>query len=101
MPKWILGALVAIAASSGVANAEVREFSRPRIDGMRLDWCLTWAQNCGRPAASAFCRRRGYDYAEDFAKESGVGDYEPTRLITGATCGESFCTGFAYITCGR
>ena len=85
----------------GSASAETRTFPRPRIDGMRLDWCLTWARDCGRPAANAFCERRGFEAAMDFSNEPNVGVREPTRLITGQICNGDFCNGFGFIACTR
>ena len=100
MRKLLLGALVVIAFSTS-AYAELRTFRQPRMNGMRLDWCLTWATDGGKPAADAFCEARGFEGAMSFTNEPNVGSYEPTRLITGQVCRESFCNGFGQITCAR
>ena len=34
-------------------------FREPKIDGTRVDWCLSWGTDCGQPAANEFCRRPG------------------------------------------
>ncbi|TBW37408.1 hypothetical protein EYW49_11675 [Siculibacillus lacustris] len=86
---------------AATAAAEIRTFERPRIGGMRLDWCLTWARACGKPAADAFCERRGYVGALNFAMEPNVGATEPTRLITGAVCDADMCNGFTHVSCAR
>ena len=81
------------------ASADQR-YDRPRIDGYRLDWCREWAQNCGRPAADAFCRRQGHPGVSDFRKENNVGAYDATRVISsGQICGDNGCDGFRYVTC--
>lgn len=82
------------------AAAEDRTYNAPRHNDMRLDWCLTWGADCGRPAALAFCNRRRYADVVVFRAEV-VGRSEPTSLIgTNEVCnGHDFCTAFAYITC--
>ena len=42
------------------AAAQDKTYNAPRNNDMRLDWCLTWGTDCGRPAAVAFCNRRRY-----------------------------------------
>jgi hypothetical protein len=66
----------------------------------RLDWCLNWGTQCGQPAANTYCMRHRWTGALDFAAAPNIGSSEPT--ITAASykvCDQSFCTGFAYITC--
>ena len=54
-------------------------FQEPRGDdnpnNPRIDWCLNWATNCGKPAADAFCKSRGFQRATSFE----------TRLTGGPT----------------
>jgi len=82
------------------AAAQDKTYNAPRHNDMRLDWCLTWGADCGRPAAVAFCNRRRYADVVVFRAEV-VGRSEPTSLIgTNEVCnGQDFCTAFAYITC--
>jgi hypothetical protein len=94
-------AAIAVLCLNSAASAETSTFERPRIGGMRLDYCLTWASNCGQPAANAFCERRGFDAAIEYSHAPNVGVYEPTRLITGRVCEWDFCAGFHFITCVR
>jgi len=84
----------------GPASAQDRTFNTPRHNDIRLDWCLTWGADCGRPAALAFCNRRRFEDVVVFRAEH-VGRSEPTSLIgTDQVCsGQDFCTAFAYITC--
>jgi len=79
-----------------------RTFHNPRIAGVRLDWCRRWGRQCGRPAANAFCRRRGYDRASGYRQAVDIGRWTQTRIITsGRICARNFCDGFSRITCVR
>jgi hypothetical protein len=74
-------------------------FVKPRHPlGLRLDWCLNWATDCGKPVADTFCKRKGFSQgAASFEIAADIGS---TRLIgTGAVCDQPFCDGFAHITC--
>lgn len=82
------------------ANAEDRTYNQPKYFDMRLDWCLNWGKECGRPAALEFCHRRRYADVVVFRAEK-VGKSAPTRTMgSKQVCnGYDFCTAFAYITC--
>lgn len=82
------------------AAAQDKTFNQPRYFDERLDWCLTWGTNCGKPAAVAFCNRRRFTDVVVFRAEN-VGKSAPTRLIgSNQVCsGHDYCTAFAYITC--
>jgi hypothetical protein len=76
-----------------------RIFINPAWQGKRLDVCLQWAANCGKPAADAFCKSK--HFAESFAwfPDAKPG-YAPTKIISsGQLCNEAFCTGFQQIIC--
>ncbi len=96
----VLIGMVAVFASAEPAAAEDKTFNSPRHGDHRLDWCLTWGTDCGKPAAVAFCNRRRYADVVVFRAER-VGRREPTRLIgSNQVCsGQDYCTAFAYITC--
>jgi hypothetical protein len=96
--KQILASAAALFALAFAAQAQVHTFSNPRLGGARLDWCLQWSAACGKPAADAYCRSRGFAGAASFSKASGVGR---TRLISGQTCDGAICAGFRHITCAR
>jgi len=86
----------------GAAQPDERNFARPRIRGARLDWCREWGANCGRPAADAFCRAKGFSRAIRFRIAENIGARQPTRIIsTGQVCGDAGCDGFKNIVCGR
>ena len=63
---------------SGTATQLRKLFPEPRQgqDGsgnMRVDWCLNWAANCGKPAAEAFCQARGFRQATSFQSQQTGG----------------------------
>jgi hypothetical protein len=69
----------------------------PVVDGgMTVDTCLSWATDCGQPAADEFCRRNGFGRALSFEWSYT----RPTRtLVGGETCDQEGCGGFQRITC--
>jgi hypothetical protein len=75
-------------------------YNKPKYQGDRLDYCLTWGQGCGQDAANAFCQWKGHSSAQSFTVANDIGNSNPTRLIgTGAICDQGFCDGFGQITC--
>lgn len=95
----LIAVLLGVGAPHTIA-AEGKTYNSPRHRDHRLDWCLTWGKDCGKPAAVAFCNRRRYADVVVFRAEK-VGKREPTRLIgSNQVCsGQDYCTAFAYITC--
>ena len=79
--------------------SETRRFHNPQVSGVALDWCLTWASNCGKPAADNFCRWKGYSQAAGYREAVDIGYTKILR--TGKICNASFCDGFAYIDCEK
>jgi hypothetical protein len=76
-----------------------RVFVNPVWKDQRLDACVQWATNCGKPAADAFCKSKGFSESFEAELDAQPG-YAPTRLIgTDQICKESFCTGFQQIIC--
>jgi hypothetical protein len=70
----------------------------PGGDGVRLDWCLEWANNCGQPAADAFCKSKGKAKAINFTQKPNAG---LTVVISNKKiCNAPACAAFASITCG-
>jgi hypothetical protein len=92
----LLLSVAALVAFASAAQADTRTFSSPRLGGARLDWCLQWSASCGKPAADAYCRSRGFAGAINFSQARGVGR---TRLISGGACNGPTCAGFGHITC--
>lgn len=84
-------------AAYNPSSSYSRTFYNPRISGVRLDWCYRWARNCGIPAASAYCRRKGYRRAERYSVAHNIGY---TKIISsGQICNRPFCDGFRWVRC--
>ena len=72
-------------------------FKNPKVEGYALDFCRGWGKDCGKPAADAFCRSRGYGESVDFAVHP---DTPPTRVIsTGQICNKPYCDPIVLVTC--
>jgi len=89
-------------AKNRLAYTDTWTYQNPKwfTSDYRLDWCLNWGTQCGKPAADTYCMRRRWTGAADFAAAPNIGASEPT--ITAASykvCDQSGCTGFTYITC--
>lgn len=84
---------------SGVTGAVAggRVIHNPTIRGVALDVCLTWAAQCGKPAADAYCRQAGYGASISYQVRH---DSPPTLVIgTGQTCTGSFCDRISQVVC--
>lgn len=76
-----------------------RVFANPAWREHRLDVCLTWGNNCGKPAADVFCQKSGFS-SSFYAVADAKPGYSSTRLIgTDQICDKNFCTGFQMIVC--
>jgi hypothetical protein len=73
------------------------------ISNYRLDWCLHWAQDCGKPAADAWCSQKGGKaggYAAEWEIDADIGAASPTYVMGDKkVCDQQFCDGFKFITC--
>lgn len=88
--------LLGLLFCGGPASAD-QTYNQPRWFDDRLDWCLNWSSNCGKPAADNFCQRRRFTAAAEFAPERGVGR---TRVSgTNQVCEGANCVGFRFINC--
>ena len=98
-----VGGIVALSAlllSTGLAEAENKTFENPMIGANRLDWCSDWGKGCGAEAATAWCKSNAYDRSVNVQQAPDIGASAPTKLIaTGEVCDQSYCDGFASITC--
>ena len=84
------------------AQREAMTFQSPMLGDARLDACQLWAQNCGEPAATAWCRAKGFSRATEFPTENVGAAGTPTRLIgVDLMCREKFCASFVYIKCEK
>jgi hypothetical protein len=99
--SFVAIALGAIAITTS-AFAEERTYPSPKFRSMPLDLCLSWGVGCGKPAADAWCARKGFTESSNHVEAHNIGATTPTRLLsTGAVCDQPFCDGFAEITCSR
>ena len=81
----------------GDASDEGVRFPDPLVDGVPLDYCLHWGRDCGRPAADAWCRARGFAAASAFEVRL---QSPPTRVLaTGQVCDEVHCDRMVSVTC--
>jgi hypothetical protein len=76
-----------------------RVFANPAWQDRRLDNCLQWGQNCGKPPADRFCQAKGFSSAFHW-----VVDHEPSRaptivMGTGQICNTGGCRGYGMIIC--
>jgi hypothetical protein len=78
-------------------HAEVIRFDYPTVDNIALDWCLTWAADCGKPAADYFCRLKGYQQSVNFQEAQDVGYTKLPK--TGQICSAQYCDSFAFVDC--
>jgi hypothetical protein len=76
-----------------------RVFANPEWKRTRLDVCLQWGTNCGKPVADAYCRAKKFSQAFAFAQDLVPGDV-PTRVMgTDQICTGPGCRGFQQIIC--
>ncbi|KQW23380.1 hypothetical protein ASC80_08950 [Afipia sp. Root123D2] len=96
-----LSACLFLAATSG-AMADSKVFivaNQP--DGYGIDQCLARGENCGAPAARAYCHAREFAQAVSYRR---VDPDEVTGAVTqtgGETCHGNGCDEFVAITCER
>ena len=89
-------------AHSGAAEANVRSYFSPQLDGERLSFCLQSSGHCGKPVADAFCRFQGYEEAVLFQREELPAQAVPILYAdTGERCSADSCLGFRQIKCRR
>ncbi len=94
--KTLILSAIVLLITAGASRATVREFFAPRVDGKRLDSCLADAQDCGKPAADAYCKVQGFDSALLFQREAVT---DTIRLANGGSCTGPSCNGFKQIKC--
>ena len=67
-------------------NVTMRSFHLPQVDGKVVPFCLSGWNRCGKPAADAFCRRKGFKKAFTFQRNESQA---------------STATNFRQINCGN
>ena len=96
MTKTFAAAIAILVLSSAFSQAAVRTYFAPEVDGKRLDTCLTDGQNCGKPAADAFCKVEGYEKALLFQRETAAGTLQ---IGNRTSCVGPSCSSFKQIKC--
>ena len=80
--------------------SDVEEYVQPRIDGIRLDWCLNYGSDCGEEVAYKWCIVNNYSKPIYWEIDKNIGIYEPTSTLNSReSCFESSCDGFKTIVC--
>jgi len=76
-----------------------KKFVVPMFNHYRVDWCYEDGKDCGKRAATSFCRRMGYEKALRYSPEFHLG---ATRALGNQRlCFDTNCKGFESITCYR
>lgn len=74
-------------------------FVNPKIGKYALDACKTWAKDCGKPAADAWCLRKGF---KESIRHSAKTNSPPTLIIgSGKVCNKWHCGRITSVTCGK
>lgn len=91
--------LLATSIFLGAAPASAQQrYDNPRSHGAVVDWCASWATNCGWGGAHQFCQARGHSRALSWNV------YRPGRtwvIGTSQFCQGPNCQGFSQVTCRR
>ena len=78
------------------AATTTKTFSPVQNGGMTVDYCLSFAADCGQPVADEFCRRQGFKGAQAFEWKY----MRPTRTLgSGELCDADYCGGITSVTC--
>jgi hypothetical protein len=74
-----------------------KTFQDPRINGARVDWCLTpdLGPGCGQSSANAWCTSKGFSHATSFNWSVQSTAY---RQSDHTTC-NGYCGAFTDVTC--
>ncbi len=80
------------------AQAGSRRFDNPTVQGIIVDTCVTWANDCGRGGATQFCRQQGFRSALSWSTFYPGRTYVigSQQVCTGTNCG-----GFQSVVCGN
>jgi hypothetical protein len=84
------------AGQSPQQGSDVRRFQPPMANGLTVDNCATWGENCGQPGADQFCRTQGY------ARAAAWDLNRPGRtwvIGSNRVCDGGGCVGFSYVDC--
>jgi predicted SPOUT superfamily RNA methylase MTH1 len=81
------------------SQTAIQTYNNPKYLGYSLDWCKTFARDCGKPAADMFCQKEGHLNALDFAKKKST--VETITVQNHAICNPQHhgCDSFSHIKC--
>ncbi len=83
-----------------LAMASVQEFIEPRVEGLRMDACLYWGEDCKQKAADYFCLKNDFSKSIHWRLDIGIGEKEPTKmLVSKKICASDRCSAFSTIVC--
>ena len=91
--------LTASMASAADAATSARKFSSPDYLGQPVAFCLDGERGCGKPAATVWCQRNGYETALSFARRAPAAGTELRFVDTGNMCTSANCITFSQIRC--
>lgn len=80
------------------AGGKGERINSPTLQGAAVDWCASWAANCGKGGADQYCKSRGYASAADWSV------FRPGKTwVIGSNrhCVSKNCQGFKHVTCRR
>jgi len=78
------------------ALAQRETFDHPRVTTYAVDNCLYFGAVCGKPAADAFCIRKGFREAEHYRTAPA----RPTMVLgENRVCDEDYCVGLVDVVC--
>jgi hypothetical protein len=84
----------------GGGGFDTHVYFKPKLGGLRLNYCTTNGAGCGQEAADAFCDMKGYEDASDFAQSPPLPPGIKTRFIgNGKKCYGPVCYAFQTIEC--
>lgn len=93
----VIAALAVCSAGFAEAGTSIRVYTLPEQNGYLLSACLDASDNCGKPAADAWCQSNGYQGALTFQRERR--EAITRRLGSGAFCEDQVCETFRQIKC--
>lgn len=84
----------------GYGGGDTQMYFKPKIGGLRLNYCTVNGSGCGQDAADAYCDMKGYQDASDFTQSPPLPPGIKTRFIgNGKKCYGPVCYGFQSIEC--
>jgi hypothetical protein len=97
----LAAAVVLLPMTTPAVAASARNYFFPDYLGQPLAFCLDGNRDCGRPAATAWCKANGYDDALSFARQATPATEQLRYADSGKLCTAGKCIGFRQIKCIR